>query len=68
MMRKVILEIKLGKYTILKLDGPIPSRNHTKYLIDEREFAIVPIYDAPNCIAVEFIDGFSFEDKEVELK
>lgn len=68
MMRKVILEIKLGKYTILKLDGPIPRQNHNKYLIDEREFAIVPIYDALNCIAVESTDGFTFEGKEVEFK
>lgn len=57
-MRKVIYEFSAGEYTILKLDGPIPSKLHTAYIIDGKEYEIVPVYDMPNCIAVKANGNF----------
>ena len=57
-MAKVISEFSVGNYMMLKLDDAIPSKEYTKYLIDGKEYAIVPVYDAVNCIAVESSDSF----------
>lgn len=65
-MRKIISELSAGKYKVLKLDGARPLSAHSKYVIDGKEYGIVPIYDAINCIAVESAD--SFEGKTVEFK
>ena len=51
-MRKIVSAIRVGKYTLLSLDGPVPSEEHSKYYIDGKEYDIVPVYDLPNNIAV----------------
>lgn len=64
-MVKVISEFSVGKYKVLKLDGVKPDKKYTRYLIDGKEYAIVPIYDAVDCIAIESSD--SFKGKTVEF-
>lgn len=49
---KVVSEIKVGNYSVLKLDGSKPNHKYTKYIIDGQQYDIVPMYDADNCIAV----------------
>ena len=51
-MRKIVSAIRVGKYTLLLLDGPVPSKEYSKYCIDGIEYDIVPVYDLPNNIAV----------------
>lgn len=51
-MRKIVSAIRVGKYTLLLLDGPVPSEEYSKYSIDGIEYDIVPVYDLPNNIAV----------------
>ena len=65
-MRKITSELKAGKYKVLKLDGARPNIRYSKYVIGGKEYGIVPIYDAIDCIAVESSD--SFEGKTVEFK
>lgn len=50
---RVISEIAVGNYKVLKLDGSKPNRKYTKYIIDGQQYDIVPMYDAENCIAVK---------------
>lgn len=57
-MRKIIYEFSVGEYTIMKLDGSVPSKLHTAYIIDGKKYDIVPLYDMPNCIAVRGVGGF----------
>lgn len=64
-MYKVISEFSVGKYKVLRLDGPNPNKEYTKYLIDGKEYAIVPMYDAVDCIAIEA--SGSFKGKMVEF-
>ena len=64
MMNKVISEFGIGKYKVLHLDEKKPPKAYTQYEIDGKHFKAIPIYDAPNCIAVES-DG-SFKGKTVE--
>ena len=64
-MSKVISEFSVGKYKVLKLDGSKPNKEYTKYLIDGKEHAIVPMYDAVDCIAVE--SSGDFKGKTVEF-
>lgn len=63
-MNKVVSELSIGKYKVLTLDEKKTDVSYTKYLIDGKEYNIVPIYDAPNCIAVESNDVFI--DKHVK--
>lgn len=51
-MSKIIQEISVGKYKILKLDV-MPSTSYTAVIIKGRRYDLIPIYDALNCIAVE---------------
>lgn len=57
-MKKVLSDFSVGKYRILKLDGEIPKKKYTKFLIGGVEYKPVPIYDAVNCIAIESSDEF----------
>lgn len=52
-MYTVIDEIHLEEYIILKLDKDIVEKKYTKYVIEGKEFDIVPIYDAKQCIAIK---------------
>ena len=61
-MNKVISELVIGKYKVLKLDEKKVDIAYTKYLIDGKEYESVPTYDVPNCIAVESIDDFVGKD------
>ena len=51
-MAKVIGESSVGKYKILKIDQELPTKPYSKYVIDGKDYNIVPIYDAHNCIAI----------------
>ena len=65
-MRKVIYEFSVNKYKLLKLDGELPKTKYTCFLIDGKKYKPVPVYDAPNCIAVETEE--SFLGKTVEFQ
>ena len=52
-MLKIIDEFAIDKYIIFTLDGEKPKRGYSKYVIDGKPYSIVPVYDMPNCIAVE---------------
>lgn len=56
-MRKVISEFSVGSFKVLVLDAKKPVKYHTKYLIDGKEYKIVPMYDADNCIAIKATDS-----------
>ena len=58
-MNKVIKELQVDKYKLLQLDEFVPSKKYGKYVIDGKEYEIVPVYDLNNCIAVESSDKFS---------
>lgn len=64
-MRKIIEDFQVSRYRLLKLDGELPRCGYSKYIIDGNVYDIVPVYDAPNCIAVESTD--SFKGKCVEF-
>lgn len=64
-MRKIVSVLRVGKYTLLSLDGSIPTKEHKKYRIDGLEYSIVPVYDLPNSIAIT-AEG-SFVGKTVEF-
>lgn len=63
-MSVVISEFKIHKYVVLKLDK-MPKTKYTKYRIGNIEFAPVPVYDMPSCIAIE--SNESFIGKTVEF-
>ena len=65
LMRKVISELNIKNYKILTLDGELPLKPYTKYVIDGKTYDIVPMYDMPNCIAIE--SAGHFEGKTVEF-
>lgn len=65
-MRKVTSEMSIGDYKVLTLDGALPLKRYTKYVIEGKEYDIIPVYDLPNCIAIESEDHF--EGKTVEFK
>lgn len=52
-MSRVTSEFTIGDYTVLRLDTPITEKDYRKYKIDGVEYAIVPVYDMPGCIAVK---------------
>jgi hypothetical protein len=54
----IVREFVINQYTILTLDGEMPKKCYSKYVIDGKEYAIVPLYDMPNCIAIEAGGGF----------
>jgi len=58
MIRKVIYEFSVSKYKLLKLDGELPKTNYTCFVIDGKKYKPVPVYDAPNCIAVDSAESF----------
>ena len=64
-MNKVIKELQVGKYKLLQLDEFVPSKKYRKYVIDGKEYEIVPVYDLNNSIAIESSDNFS--EKTVEF-
>ena len=64
-MCNVVSEFRVKNYLVLKLDKDKPLEKYSKYLIDGSEFEIVPVYDAPNCIAIE--SDKSFLNKEVKF-
>lgn len=64
-MWKVVTESTIGKYKVLKLDKEIPLKPHKQYRIDGRTYDAVPIFDAPNCIAI--ISSDNFNEKNVEF-
>ena len=65
-MRKVISEMNIGNYKVLALDGELPLKRYRKYVIDGTAYDIVPVYDLPNCIAIESDDHFA--GKTVEFR
>lgn len=56
-MSKVIDNFQIGKYAVLKLDE-MPKRGYNKFRIEGKEFQPVPIYDMPQCIAIESNENF----------
>lgn len=61
-MCTVISEFKIKNYMVLKLDNDKPLKKYSKYLIGEKEYEIVPIYDADKCIAIEADGSFLGEN------
>ena len=57
-MSKVIDSFTINEYSILTLDKPITDHTYTKYIINNKEYDIVPIYDATNCIAIKSNENF----------
>ena len=57
-MNKVVYEFKADKYMVLSLDEMKTPNSYKKYSINGKTYDIVPVYDAPNCIAVESSDSF----------
>lgn len=64
MMNEIISELKVSKYLCLQLDN-IPTNSYNKFIIDGKLYDPVPIYDMPNCIAIESEE--SFVGKTVEF-
>ena len=64
-MAIVVSEFSLGKYKVLDIKGQYPKTKYTKYVIDGKKYDIVPVYDMPNCIAIESKE--SFKGKNVEF-
>lgn len=64
-MRRVTYEFNCGDYKVLKLDGAVSEEEHRSYLIDGETYQIVPVYDAPNCIAIK--SNKTFLGKTVEF-
>ncbi len=57
-MNKVVSEFAIDNYKVLTLDGEMPKRKYTEYVIDGKRYNIVPVYDLRNCIAVQSADNF----------
>lgn len=66
MMLKIIKEFSIGPYKVLSVDGVLPLSGYRKYVIDGKNYSIVPLYDIPNSIAIESND--SFIGKTVEFQ
>ena len=58
-MLKIVSDFGIGKIRVLKLDGEMPKTRYSKYVIDGKEYDIVPMYDTINCIAVEAKESLS---------
>lgn len=56
-MSKVIDEFHINQYAVLKLDR-MTEKLFRKYRIDDIEFEPVPIYDMPQCIAIQSDKSF----------
>ncbi len=56
-MGRVIENFRIGKYAVLKLDE-IPKTEYDKFRIEGKEFEPVPVYDMPQCIAIESNEQF----------
>lgn len=65
-MAKIVSDLRIGKYRVLKLDEAKPREPYTKYLIDGKAYDIVPVYDAKDCVAVEADE--SLLGKTIEFK
>ena len=61
----VISEFRIKDYLVLKLNKDKPLKKYTKYLIDNNEYEIIPIYDADRCIAIK--SEKSFINKKVKF-
>ncbi|MBS5285141.1 MAG: hypothetical protein ACLRVB_05605 [Blautia sp.] len=64
-MSRVVDEFRISQYAVLKLDK-MPDEEHQKYRIDGIDFQPVPIYDMPDCIAIQSERG-DFIGKTVEF-
>lgn len=53
MMRTVLSQWQIGKYTALELNEDIPLKKYSKYRIEGKEYEPVPVYDLPKHIAIE---------------
>lgn len=51
-MNKVIDEFQVKEYMVLKLDY-LSKDSYRKYRIAGKEYNAIPMYDAPNCIAIK---------------
>lgn len=51
-MSTVIDEFGVKEYTVLKLDS-LPKVPYRKYRIAGKEYDVIPMYDAQNCIAIK---------------
>ena len=67
-MSKIISEFNAGKYKALTLDTLDMYSDYTYYVIDDKTYTAVPVYDLPNTIAIEAPAGVSFVGKMVEFK
>lgn len=56
-MSKVIDEFRINQYAVLKLDI-MPEKEYKKFRISGQELEPVPIYDMPQCIAVQSEESF----------
>lgn len=56
-MSKVIDEFHINQYAVLKLDKML-EKLFRKYRIGDIEFGPVPIYDMPQCIAIQLKKSF----------
>lgn len=54
----VIYQFRINNYTVLKLDKDLPLKDYNKYLIDDIEHEIIPVYDMDSCIAIEYKRNF----------
>ena len=63
-MSKVIDCFKVENYMVLKVDE-MPKRGYDKFRIEGIEFDPVPIYDMPQCIAIE--SNKQFLNKVIEF-
>lgn len=63
---KVVDEFSVKQYKVLTLDQMDMPKNYRKYVIDGKQYDIVPVYDLPGCIAI--VSDDSFIGKTVEFK
>lgn len=56
-MSTVIDEFQVKEYTVLKLDS-LSKAPYRKYKIEGEEYDVIPMYDAPNCIAIKAKGSF----------
>lgn len=64
-MAKIISEFSIKQYKVLQLDKLDAPKDYRKYVIDGKTYDVVPLYDLPDCIAIESAD--SFKGKTVEF-
>ena len=66
-MYKVIEEMQLGDTKVLQLDRNILEKSYNKYRIEGKEYDIVPIFDAKQCIAIKASGNYLGKMVEVVL-